>query len=45
MQLLWGYDDNYKRIVYILSIPIVKRFQAKKLSPFLGQILTIFGNK
>jgi len=27
------------------SIPTVKHFQAKKLSAFLGQMLTVFGNK
>ena len=29
----------------LLSIAIIKRFQVKKLSPILGQILMVFGNK
>jgi len=29
----------------LLSAPIVKHFQAKKLSPVLGQNLTVLGDK
>jgi len=36
MQLLWGYGS------LLFSIPIVKRFRSKKLSPVLDQNLTVF---
>jgi len=29
----------------VLSAPIVKHFRSKKLSPILGQILTVLGDK